>query len=399
MEQVEQRLAHRGRLAVAGCAVQVFWQGVMFFCYPGLMAPYWQAQFSVTSAATGLVMTCMLMALGASMFFVGRIHRRVGTVPFHLVAAVATAASLLLVNHAGSIRTIYIWGLAMGLCSSLAYGPALTTVQNWYPHRKGLVTGLVNLVFGLSAAVMSPVLSAMIQARGTQFTNCFLMVMLVVCGLPAALISPMPPAQRLQAAGQAGGRCRTPAQALRTGQFWLIFGVWCFMGAAGISMVTLSVNYANSIGLSGVTALTAFNVTNGVSRVITGTLSDKVGRQPVGCVTFLMAGAAYLLLPLAGSTVPLVILVAVVGAAFGTLFTVSPPLLSDLYGLPHFGTIFGMVFVAYGFLGGTVGPTLSGVVLERTGSYVPVFLYLAVFSLLSAVLLHRVRPLPEESGT
>ena len=43
-----------------------------------------------------------------------------------------------------------------------------------------------------------------------------------------------------------------------------------------------------------------------------------------------------------------------VGFSFGTLFSVSAPLVADCFGL---------TFVAYGFVAGPLGPTLSGYLL------------------------------------
>ena len=74
-----------------------------------------------------------------------------------------------------------------------------------------------------------------------------------------------------------------------------------FQGAAGIAMVTLSTAYGLSKGLamgSAVVILTAFNITNGGSRIIMGFLSDVIGRKLAMSLTFLSAGGAYFLLPM-----------------------------------------------------------------------------------------------------
>jgi OFA family oxalate/formate antiporter-like MFS transporter len=78
------------------------------------------------------------------------------------------------------------------------------------------------------------------------------------------------------------------------------------------------------------------------------------------------------------------ILAAFVGLSHGTLFTVSAPLVYDCFGFKHFGAIFGLVFTAYGFISGLLGPTLSGYLLDITGGdFFIVFLYLGVFCVLS----------------
>ena len=80
-----------------------------------------------------------------------------------------------------------------------------------------------------------------------------------------------------------------------------------------------------------------------------------------------------------------------VGLSFGSLFSVSAPLVADCFGLDHFGAIFGLTFAAYGFLAGPLGPTLSGYLLDLNGdNFVPIFLYLGAFSLLAALSIRQV---------
>jgi len=110
-------------------------------------------------------------------------------------------------------------------------------------------------------------------------------------------------------------------------------------------------------------------------------------------VAFLLAGVAYLLLPHSEGVAEYMVLAAGVGFAFGTLFAVSAPLVSDCFGLENFGVIFGFIFTAYGFIAGAIGPTLSGVLLDLTrGDFTLVFSYLGALCLASGILIRLVRP-------
>ncbi len=121
-------------------------------------------------------------------------------------------------------------------------------------------------------------------------------------------------------------------------------------------------------------------------------LSSPVGAG--GGSNFVMsAGLAYVLLPHLDGLAVWAVLAAVVGFAFGTLFAVSAPLATDCFGMAHFGAIFGLVFTAYGFVAGPLGPWLSGHVLDSTqGNFQVVFTYLGVFFFASAVLIWFARP-------
>ena len=188
----------------------------------------------------------------------------------------------------------------------------------------------------------------------------------------------------------------TVGESLHTRCFWFLWITWTFAGAAGVSMSILATAYGlfRGFGLdSAILVLTAFNLTNGMSRVISGILSDRLGRNRIMSVAFLAAGMAYFALPFAKGLAACAILAAVVGFAFGTLFSVSAPLVADCFGLKHFGAVFGLTFAAYGFVAGPLGPTLSGYLLDATGdNFFLVFTYLGVFFLLASLCVRMVVP-------
>ncbi|MDD2835833.1 MAG: MFS transporter, partial [Methanothrix sp.] len=195
-------------------------------------------------------------------------------------------------------------------------------------------------------------------------------------------------------------RSFTVKESLHTRSFWLLWITWTFAGAAGVSMTILAAEYGLFRGFSlpaAILILTAFNLTNGISRLISGILSDRFGRNQVMSLAFFAAGVAYFFLPWADGLGTCTLLAAIVGFSFGTLFSVSAPLVADCFGLEHFGAIFGLTFAAYGFVAGPLGPTLSGYLLDLTGdNFFLVFLYLGVFCLLASLCIRRVVP-PQRS--
>ena len=58
-----------------------------------------------------------------------------------------------------------------------------------------------------------------------------------------------------------------------------------------------------------------------------------------------------------------------------------------LFGIEKFGSVFGMVFTAFGFVSGALGPWLSGFLLDITHeNFTLVFFYLGVLLLSPALL-------------
>lgn len=402
----------KGWLAVLGCSMGIFWSGTLIFAFPGLLGPYWRDIFSVGHAETGRIMTFVLFSLGIFSFLGGKVHLRLGTRKTFWLGTAVLALSLLVLLFAENIYMIYLWAFLNGAGSTFFYGPGLATVQRWFPQRKGFVTGLVNLVFGISAAIMSPILHYALHSLG--YTNMLYAVffLMLIMSLAASVISEMPERAKLtkevrqahdallallQAKKPASGGlppCSfTVAEAVRTRSFWFLWLCWAFMGAAGISMVGLSMTYAESLGLAGVVVLTTFNVTNGLSRIVAGILSDIVGSYITGALAFFLAAVGYIMLIQSTSLVTVALFAACVGFAFGTLFAITAPLVTELFGIQYFALIFGAIFTAYGFVGGIVGPALSGMILRwSNGNYTPVFLYLGFFCALAAVCLIMANP-------
>ena len=369
------------------------------------MAPYWMKTFHVGRGAIGNILFFILAAVGIFMFFVGRWQEKYGIKRMITIGAIICGLSVFIIAYASNLYMLYLWAFLMGTSSAFVYLPAVTTVQRWYPMRRGLVSGIVSLLFGLSAAIMSPVFRYMFESMGYVPMNLTLAILALLVGIVAAqfteapktIPSPQTPTRKEDTKPPVKiPESLTVRESLRTKSFWFLWLTWAFQGAAGIAMVTLSTAYGLSKGLtmeSAVVILTAYNVTNGGSRIIMGFLSDMVGRNLAMSLTFLAAGGAYFLLPHANTLIILAFLAAVIGFSFGTLFAVSAPLATDCFGLKHFGAIFGLNFTAYGFVSGILGPSLSGYLLDITkGNFTVVFIYLGTFCILSGILIRWVTP-------
>lgn len=397
-----------GRQAVIGGAAAIFWPGALVFGFPGVMGAEWARMLGVGPGAIGACLFFLLAGVGLMMFLVGKLQMQLGLRRMILTGILLCGLSTLIVAWpVRGLWQVYAWAFGIGLGSSFVYLPSLTTVQLWHPARRGVVSGIVNTMFGGAAAVAAPLLALGLKGLGYLGTN----LVMVGCVLGGGLLAAVwcaPPGERdladrtTAAAAALPGPSLTASQAVRTTAFWLMWGIWAMMGAAGIAMVTLAGQFGRTFPqhlAAGVVILTAFNLTNGLSRILTGFLSDLVGRRLTMCLAFTAAGLAYLVMPHWGSLTAAAVLAAVVGFGFGTLFAVSAPLASDVFGLRHFGAVFGLIFTAYGFLAGALGPWLSGYLLAVGpagwgNNFGLVFSYLGVFCLVSAGLIPFVRRAP-----
>ncbi|MGD8520727.1 MAG: MFS transporter [Desulfobacterales bacterium] len=380
------------------CACAIFWPGAFIFGFPGVMRQYWQQAFNVGGSAVGQTIFFILAGATCFMYLCGRWQEKYGPAKLVALGAVLCGSSVIWLGRTDSMIAVYVWGSLVGASSAFIYAPALTVVQYWYPERRGLVSGFFNMAFGLPAAIMSPVFTALLSSWGYETINRVLGCVALIVGLAASTLIRFPEGHQSVPAADTPlePTSRSVREALRSREFWCLWLTWVLAGAAGASMLVLATGFGLARGLNltqAVVLLTAFNLTNGSGRLVSGFFSDRWGRSRTMALSFAAAAVAYLAMPHLEGIWLWAFLAAVIGFAFGTLFAVTAPLAGDCFGMAHFGAIFGLIFTAYGFLSGPLGPWLSGYILDLThGNFTLVFSYLGLMYLASAGLISLVRP-------
>ena len=168
---------------------------------------------------------------------------------------------------------------------------------------------------------------------------------------------------------------------IRTRRFWILFA-----GAAAIGVFDEGVLQAFLPGAvhSGMRPETAAAVLGFqalayvAGQVVGGWLSDRIGRRIIGLLAALIVGAGALAAIGLVATLPAL---AIIGLAFhglgtGATIAVRSAAFGDVFGGPTFGTIFGLLAVAYP-VGGTLAVYVGAIAFDSTGSYallVPVVL-------------------------
>jgi len=394
----------RRTFILIACAGAVFWPGAFIFGFPGVMRQYWQQAFNVGGTEIGQTVFFVLTGATCFMYLCGRWQEKYGPAKLAALGAILCGGNAIWLGRAENMTAVYAWAYLIGASSAFIYVPALTVVQRWYPARRGLVSGFFNMAFGLAAALMSPVFTALLSSWGYETINLVFGCVALVVGLAAATHIRFPEAHQSAPAADTtieATSC-TVVEALKTRQFWYLWLTWVLAGAAGASMLVLATGFGLARGLSlsqAVLILTGFNLTNGGGRLVSGFFSDRLGCSRTMAVSFTAAAFAYSIMPHLEGIWLWATLAAVIGFAFGTLFAVTAPLAGDCFGMTHFGAIFGLIFTAYGFLSGPLGPWLSGYILDLTQSnYTIVFTYLGFMYLAAAGVILLVRPRGGEKG-
>lgn len=177
----------RSRLCVGDLQLR----GALFWL-SRLMTPYWRELLEVDAGATGFIMTFACLGVGCLTLLSGYLHPKIGTRLSFLIGTIILFACMSVANQISNIVLVYIWAFLNGAGTGFIYGPSLTTVQHWFPHRRGLATGIVNLLFGTSAAIMSPIYKLLFNALGYKRMNYVVLAMIIIINLLALLFAELP---------------------------------------------------------------------------------------------------------------------------------------------------------------------------------------------------------------
>ena len=160
---------------------------------------------------------------------------------------------------------------------------------------------------------------------------------------------------------------------VRTRRFWALFAGATAIGAFDEGVLQAFLPNAIGAGIGAGTAAVALglqSVAYVIGQVLGGWLSDRVGRRAVG-----IASAAVVLLGVVAAiglarVSPGLAIAGIVahGVGTGATIAVRSAAFHDVFGGPSFGTIFGLLGVAYP-VGGTIAVYVGAIGLDRLGSY------------------------------
>jgi OFA family oxalate/formate antiporter-like MFS transporter len=319
------------------------------------------------------------------------------------------------------------WALAIGVGViggagiGLAYVVPIAVGMRWFPDKKGMITGIAVAGFGFGAmgwVKMADNWGHLIQSAG--LANTFIIyglafALMVSIGSiwmvfpPGGWLPPgyTPPAQSQQASAT---RDFTPAEMLKTPQFYLIFLTFAFCAASGLMAIGLMKLYpmevlqakgmkaAEASAIAGTAMAVFFSLANGVGRIVWGSLSDKLGRKRSILIMAASQGAMFLAFTqMAGNEALLYLGATLIGFNFGGNFALFPTMTADTFGANSVGQNYPYIFLSYG-VGGIAGPILGGM-LGDFGNFPLAFTICGASCVVGAILTALVTPPPRPAAS
>ena len=374
--------------------VQVMWIFSIAICFLGLSA-----------AVGGMILPKYgpkkLATTGALLYGIG-----------YLISAYAMTISNLPLFYIG-------FGVIGGIGLGLGYVTPVATASKWFPDKKGFITGMVVMGFGLGALLMSKVIApVLMDITDKNIVKVFLYAgfVLLAIGVPAGLIMKNPPAGYVpegytppvkSAASQGHEDSLTVSKCILSGKFWGMWTIFFMNIAAGIMFIGLQSPMiqdlfkikdasmsTEALAAAGATLIGISSLFNGVGRFFWGGLSDKIGRIQAFRLILGSQVLVFIAMIYTGNPWLFGILVCYVLLCYGGGFGTMPSFVLDIFHAKLMPVVYGTILTAWS-MAGIVGPQIAAYIKDHyaetaaTKTFVAGSILLAIGLLVSLTLSNK----------
>ena len=265
-----------------------------------------------------------------------------------------------------------------GLAIGCGYVCAITTLVKWFPHRKGLVTGVAVAGYGSGAIFVSALIESLLSS-GWGVLDVVRSIGLI-CGpivLVGGLMMFVPPGDGEQVA------TFDRRKLLRDRRFWTLFLAFLLGNLPGLMIIgnlkPIGLSMGNSLATAGL-AISVLAVGNTLGRVVWGYLFDHLGGRRSVIASLCLILISVLAMLMAGDCAWAFLGASLlVGLGFASCLVLYAAEVAKRYGSAVMGSVYSVVLLAHG-IAAMVGAPLGGLSRDRTGSFMPALVAAAVFA-------------------
>ena len=175
-------------------------------------------------SSVNMVASIMLFCFCFGNLVGGILNDKIGPKKVSIMGCCLFGGGILLASFLPASASIWLFYLTYcliaGLGSGFAYGAAISCLQKWLPHRRGLASGLAVSAFGFSTVIFSPVSSALLGVMTLPATLRTLAIVFLIVGLVACMFISLPDESYLKGlnlpAAATAARNLTLGQAIKT---------------------------------------------------------------------------------------------------------------------------------------------------------------------------------------
>lgn len=397
----EQKSINVRWLILAVGVVTMLFAGIIY-AWSILKSPFSGMGYTEQGLAFNFTLTMSFFCIGGLVS--SKLVKLLGVRPLIIISAFFAGAGFILSSLLVQGQTLFLYltyAFMAGLGIGIIYITVISSVNAWFPDRKGLSSGALMMGFGASSLVLGNFADRLFNTDfGWRRTYILLGVLLgVVIGLSAIVIRrpdpsvKLPEPQKSKRAGVESFEIKDlkPTEMICRFTFWRAFVYLICITAIGSSVISFAKSFVLSFD-SEKTALATmmvgvFAICNGLGRIITGAVFDAIGRRfTMLCASVLTVFAAGLTLvsTIIGSLPLAIVGMCLIGMSYGTSPTVSSAFTVSFYGSKHFASNLGVM--NFNLMLASFTATFCANIMKTSGGYVMPFVLLLSLAVLSLVL-------------
>ncbi len=346
---------------------------IIMVCIGGVYAwstyvPHLREVYQFSSTQTQLIFGSIIGIFTTTMVLARKLQEFISVQTLvRITAFLCFIGYLLVFLSAGHFWIIYL-GIAVigGIATGLGYLIAISIPARWFPHKKGLITGIVSAGFGGGAIFESLLAEKLFSLNFHVLSVLFIVGILSSILLFASSFFVYLPEKEVSV------KPYSVINLIQSATFIRLF-IGIFTGTfAGLMIISnlKPIGIEHQISSSALLwSISIFSIANLSGRFLWGFLNDYIeGKHLIPLSIFMIGIASYCLIALPLHSVSFIFFTFIIGFSFGANFVIYAKETAQEYGLKAIGNIYPLVFLGYG-IAGLVGPMASGYLHDSFGNY------------------------------
>ena len=380
---------------ITGIFTMLF-SGVLY-AWSILKIPF-KAEFNWSDSvlAFNFTLTMCFFCLGA--FFGSLICKKLGPKITLFISAMLVGVGFVatgLLNGTIPYLLYITYAILAGTGIGISYNVVVSTVNSWFPDKKGFSSGCLMMGFGVSTLLLGNVISKLFENENVGWSKAYILlgvvvaVVVILAGIILKRPSPDTQFPQAKAKKSTSKECFetkdfTTKDMLKSFTFWRAFAFMALITAVGNSVISFARDLVISVDATPALATTLVGVLavfNGVGRILTGAVYDSLGRRTTmlasNILTIFAAGLTLVAVQVNSLSLCIVGL-CLTGISYGSCPTMTSAFTASFYGAKYFPTNYSLT--NFNLIIASFIATFSNSLLIATGSYVAPFTMLLLLS-------------------
>lgn len=371
--------------------------GVLFYAFSVFIAPM-EAEFGWSRGELSGAFSLSLLITGLVALPVGYWLDKRGSRLLMTAGSIGAMVAVMLWSQVNTFPEFIAVTALMGFFGAgILYEPAFAVIATWFSQSRGTAMAIVTFIAGFASTIFTPLSQALLEAYGWRQAILILAIILGAINIPLhALFLRRKPADlglATDGGANAGNASASPninlRTVLRSRYFWLLTLAFSLSSlsifAVRIHFIPLLISVDVQPG-SAALASGAIGVMQVVGRTIFAPVERRFSSRTMAIGVFFLLTISLATLLLGSAPWLIALFVALFGMAIGSHTLTRPLIVADTYGTAYYGRI-SSTMVIFLTLTGTASPFAAGVLFDLFGSYNPMLILAAGFSLISTVLI------------